>query len=63
MYGISSRSSDNAKLRAASWASLVKAKEEGLVRDIGVSNYTVRHLKELLDNCCGVKPVVNQVRF
>ncbi|KAF2898554.1 hypothetical protein ILUMI_07625 [Ignelater luminosus] len=63
VYGISSRSSENAKLRAASWASLVKAKKEGLVRDIGVSNYTVRHLKELLDNCCGVKPVVNQVEW
>jgi len=61
--GVSPGSSENSKLRAASWASLVKAKEEGLVKDLGVSNYTVRHLTELLANCHGVKPVVNQVEW
>lgn len=60
--GIASSSGMNAKLREASWQQLVKAKEQGLVRDIGVSNYTVRHLTELLSNCFGVKPSVNQVK-
>lgn len=61
--GSYSSSADNSKLRAASWASLVRAKEKGIVKDIGVSNYTVRHLTELLHNCCGVKPVVNQIEW
>lgn len=40
---------------------MVKAQKEGLVRNIGVSNYTVKHLKELFDNPHGVLPAVNQV--
>lgn len=40
---------------------MVKAQKEGLVRNIGVSNYTVKHLKELFDNSHGVLPAVNQV--
>lgn len=61
--GVASSSSANSKLREVSWQQLVKAKEGGLIRDIGVSNYTVRHLTELLSNCFGVKPSVNQVEW
>lgn len=59
--GIPTESVENSKLRAASWHSLVKAKNDGLIKDIGVSNYMIRHLTELLANCHNVKPSVNQV--
>ncbi|XP_031357026.1 uncharacterized protein LOC116180971 [Photinus pyralis] len=61
--GVPTDSDVNAKRRAASWRSLVRAKEEGLVRNIGVSNYMVNHLTELLADCGGVKPSVNQVEW
>lgn len=34
----------------------------GLCKSIGVSNYTINHLKELLLHC-KIKPAVNQVEF
>ncbi|VEN64057.1 unnamed protein product [Callosobruchus maculatus] len=40
---------------------MVEAVKKGLVKNIGVSNYNVKHLKQLLQNDHGVKPVVNQV--
>ncbi|XP_066261862.1 2,5-diketo-D-gluconic acid reductase A-like [Euwallacea similis] len=52
-----------AKLRAESWKQMVKAQKEGLVRNIGVSNYNVRHLKELFDNSEGVLPAINQIEW
>lgn len=61
VYGIISSSPENAKLRDKSWQQLVKAVENGLVKHIGVSNYNIRHLKQLLANNHGVAPVVNQV--
>lgn len=42
------------------WKSLELAKEKGLAKSIGVSNFTVEQL-QLLENA-SVKPVVNQVR-
>jgi diketogulonate reductase-like aldo/keto reductase len=49
-------------LRQDSWHALEKILESGMARSIGVSNYTVRHLKELLGQS-GVVPAVNQVEF
>ena len=49
-------------IRCASWEALEAIYDEGLVRSIGVSNYTIRHLEELLANC-SIKPAVNQVEF
>ena len=46
--------------RRDSWRALVKLQQEGLVRSIGVSNYTVKHLQELLATS-DVPPSVNQV--
>ncbi|XP_030758166.1 uncharacterized protein LOC115883883 [Sitophilus oryzae] len=51
------------KLRDRSWQLMAKAYQEGLVKNIGVSNYTVKHLKELLANDHGVKPTVNQIEW
>lgn len=50
------------RLRGESWEALVKTKESGRARSIGVSNYTVGHLEELLDSS-SVPPSVNQVEF
>lgn len=48
------------ELRLESWKALEKLKKEGKIKSIGVSNYGVHHLKELLE-ACTVKPVVNQI--
>lgn len=48
--------------RRESWRALVRLREEGRVRSIGVSNYTIRHLEELLGET-PVVPAVNQVEF
>ncbi|CAH1108163.1 unnamed protein product [Psylliodes chrysocephalus] len=50
-------------LRDETWKQLVKGQKEGLVRNIGVSNYNIRQLKELLRNDHGVKPAINQVEW
>lgn len=49
-------------LRQDSWKALEKLYEEGKCRAIGVSNYTIKHLQELMDHSKTV-PAVNQVEF
>ncbi|KAH8650950.1 NADP-dependent oxidoreductase domain-containing protein [Tricladium varicosporioides] len=39
----------NKQLRFEAWKVLNEAKQEGLVRNIGVSNFTVAHIQELVD--------------
>ncbi|KZT07605.1 Aldo/keto reductase [Laetiporus sulphureus 93-53] len=46
--------------RAESWKAVLEAKKEGLVRSVGVSNYGVRHLQEMLQARVEL-PVINQV--
>jgi methylglyoxal/glyoxal reductase len=48
--------------RLDSWRALEQLQEEGKVRSIGVSNFTVAHLEELL-SVSKVVPAVNQVEF
>lgn len=48
--------------RADSWRALEEIRKRGHCRSIGVSNYTVRHLEELLRSA-QVVPVNNQVEF
>ncbi len=50
------------ELRTESWKALLKIREQGLARSIGVSNYTIPHLEELLP-ATPVPPSVNQVEF
>lgn len=50
------------RLRHESWRALEALHEEGKCRAIGVSNYTVRHLEELLSRA-KVVPAVNQVEL
>jgi len=58
--GIKPENPKNADLRKESWLQLEKMYKEGKFKSIGVSNYTVAHIKELLEYC-SVVPAVLQV--
>jgi diketogulonate reductase-like aldo/keto reductase len=45
-----------------SWRAMIKLREEGLVRSIGVSNFTAGHI-ERLEKETGVLPCVNQIEM
>ena len=57
--------------RRESWEEVVKARDEGIIRSIGVSNFGIRHLEEMKTawgtinteglEWAGEKPSVNQV--
>ena len=44
------------------WKAMKKLYNEGKIRDIGVSNFLVHHLQELM-SACEIKPMVNQIEF
>lgn len=44
------------------WRTFVEAREQGLTRDIGVSNFPAGLIDEITEDT-GVKPVVNQIRW
>jgi len=44
------------------WRALIKAKEEGLTRSIGVSNFDVEHLDRIISET-GERPVLNQIEL
>ncbi|GAB3445884.1 aldo/keto reductase [Streptomonospora sediminis] len=47
---------------AEAWRALVDLRERGLVRSIGVSNFTEQHLRTVIDDT-GVTPAVNQIEL
>ena len=47
---------------AEAWRALVDLREQGVVRSVGVSNFTVEHLTRVIDET-GVTPAVNQVEL
>ena len=47
---------------AEAWRALVDLRKEGLVRSIGVSNFTEAHLQRIIDDS-GVVPSVNQIEL
>ncbi|KAF9938236.1 hypothetical protein BGZ67_000381 [Mortierella alpina] len=47
--------------RTESWNALQKLVSQGKVKSIGVSNYGVHHLKELLGSNPTIRPVINQI--
>lgn len=49
--------------RRTIWETFVQLHERGAARAIGVSNFTARHLAELLEDAPDVKPMVNQVEL
>jgi diketogulonate reductase-like aldo/keto reductase len=44
------------------WEGLIRAREDGLTRDIGVSNYSIEQIEELVE-ATGEVPVVNQIEW
>jgi 2,5-diketo-D-gluconate reductase A len=44
------------------WRALVDLREQGLVRSIGVSNFTPEHLERIIDET-GVTPAINQIEL
>ncbi|AIQ54476.1 aldo/keto reductase [Paenibacillus sp. FSL R7-0331] len=44
------------------WKALIHLQKEGLVKSIGVSNFQVHHLQDIIDDT-GVVPAVNQIEF
>ncbi|CAG9857323.1 unnamed protein product [Phyllotreta striolata] len=63
VQGVRGQERNNSLSRRESWKQLVRGVRTGLTRNIGVSNYNVKHMKELLENDFGVKPAVNQVEW
>ncbi len=53
---------DSAGERATMWEAFVAARQEGLVRDIGVSNYSPSQIDALV-TATGVLPAVNQIKW
>jgi 2,5-diketo-D-gluconate reductase A len=46
----------------ALWQGLIRARDEGLTKDIGVSNYKIDQIEDLID-ATGEVPVVNQIEW
>lgn len=61
--GLDIKHPDNSKYRSLTWKVLTKLYKNGLIRSIGVSNYMVNHLSEMLSYCDGVIPALNQVEW
>jgi 2,5-diketo-D-gluconate reductase A len=49
-------------LYVEAWEALIECRDRGLVRSIGVSNFTEQHLSRIID-ATGVTPAVNQVEI
>jgi 2,5-diketo-D-gluconate reductase A len=52
----------NRQATPAAWQEFVRAREDGLTRAIGVSNYSLSQIDELTE-ATGVTPEVNQIRW
>ena len=51
----------NRQQRLAAWRVLETMYEKGWCRAIGVSNYAVKHLQQLMEDGAKIKPMVNQI--
>lgn len=60
--GLEPNDPKNAILRKESWSDLETLVNEGVIKSIGVSNYTKNHINELLSHS-KILPVINQVEF
>lgn len=50
------------RTRSQAWKMMEESYSQGKAKSIGVSNYTIKHLEQLLSEC-SVKPMVNQVEL
>jgi len=62
VQGAKKLSPKNRIRRMETWKVLESLYNEGKLRAIGVSNYTVAHLKDLL-SYCSIAPTINQIEF
>ena len=53
---------DWAEINSSVWAQMEKLISDGKVKNIGVSNFKINQLEELIKNC-SIKPFVNQIEF
>jgi len=60
--GVKANSTENAKVRRSSWKAMEKLYADGLCKAIGVSNYTVQHLRQLL-SYASILPAINQIEL
>eukprot|EP01111_Echinosteliopsis_oligospora_P007145 TRINITY_DN21804_c0_g1_i1.p1 TRINITY_DN21804_c0_g1~~TRINITY_DN21804_c0_g1_i1.p1 ORF type:complete len:337 (-),score=61.93 TRINITY_DN21804_c0_g1_i1:49-1059(-) len=49
-------------MRASTWKKMVDLHKKGLIKAVGVSNFTVKHLKDLKERT-GILPAVNQIEL
>ncbi|CBZ53595.1 Oxidoreductase, aldo/keto reductase family,related [Neospora caninum Liverpool] len=61
--GHKSSSRENRRLRHECWQALEQLYREKKVRAIGVSNFLIRHLEDLIEDGVEVVPMVNQIEF
>jgi 2,5-diketo-D-gluconate reductase A len=52
----------NRRATPRAWEQFIQARQDGLARSIGVSNYSLEQIDELID-ATGVGPAVNQIRW
>jgi diketogulonate reductase-like aldo/keto reductase len=53
---------EGSQMRLETWKAMQEAVEQGIVKSIGVSNYGIKHLQELLSwDGLKIKPVVNEI--
>lgn len=61
---IHSPNASSPEIRLGTWKAMQEAVEEGKVKSIGVSNYGIKHIQELLNwDGLKIKPVVNQIEL
>lgn len=60
--GVPANSPDNARLRLEVWKAMIQLHDRGrgVLRAIGVSNFTPKHLEQII-KATGVAPALNQV--
>lgn len=61
--GLAVDSEQNRSVRRAAWMEMEKLYNEGKVRAIGVSNYLVNHLNQLIRDGVNIKPMINQLEY
>ena len=51
------------EIRRSTYRGLIRAKQDGYIRYIGVSNFTISHLIDFIDICQYEVPYINQIEI